>query len=118
MADVRKTYGLILGIVLGVVGLWGFLTNSILGIFGVNTLQSVLHLIAAVTGIYAGTKGDGLSYAMVIGWIGVLLGILGFVPATAGLLMQYFNINMAITWLHLVIGIVSLGVHYGAGKSA
>ena len=110
--SVNKTYAVILGIVLAVVGVWGLFTNMILGLFGVNMLQSVLHLIAAALGIYAGTKGDGLTYNMFLGWVGVALGILGFIPTVSGLLMTYFNINPAISVLHIVIGVVSLGVRY------
>src|SRR3989344_2140189 len=113
MASVQKTYALVLGLVLALVGVWGFFTNSILGILGVNALQSVLHLIAAGFGIYAGTQGDGTTYNQALGWIGVVLGILGFIPGVSGLLLNLFNINTAISVLHVVIGVVSLGVYYG-----
>ena len=112
MANVQKTYALVLGLVLAVVGVWGLFTNMILGLFGVNMLQSVLHIIAAAFGIYAGTKGDGMTYNLVLGVAGVALGVLGFVPAVSGLLTTYFNINPTISVLHIVIGVVSLGVRY------
>ncbi|HLC75234.1 MAG TPA: DUF4383 domain-containing protein [Candidatus Nanoarchaeia archaeon] len=113
MANVQKTYALVLGLVLAVVGVWGFFTTSILGIFGVNSLQSVLHLIAAAFGIYAGTQGDGTTYNQVLGWIAVALAVLGFIPGVNGLLLSLLNINTAITVLHLAIGVVTLGVFYG-----
>ncbi len=113
MASVQKTYALVLGLVLAVVGIWGFFTGKILGIFGVNAAQSVLHLIAAGFGIYVGTKGEGSGYNMSIGWIGVVLAVLGFIPGVSGLLLSLLNINTAITVLHLAIGVVSLGVAYG-----
>ena len=106
-----QTY-LNLGIVLGVVGIWGFFTSSILGIFGVNMAQSVLHIIAAAFGIYVGTKGEGPGYNMSIGWIGIVLGILGFIPTVNDLLMKYLSINQNISILHIVIGIVALAVTY------
>lgn len=112
MENMSKTYSLVLGVVLAIVGVWGFFTTMILGLFGVNAFQSVLHLIAAVAGIYAGTKGDGDLYPLVLGWIGVALGVLGFIPGVNNLLMSWFSINTAITVLHLVIGVVSLGVAY------
>jgi hypothetical protein len=112
--NIQKTYALVLGIVLAVIGLWGFFTTSILNLFGVNMYQSVLHLIAAAFGIYSGTKGDGKMYNQSIGWIGVALGVLGFIPWVSGLLLSWFNINTAISVLHIVIGAVSLGVFYKA----
>ncbi len=110
---VQKTYALILGIVLGLVGVWGFFTESILNIFGVNVLQSILHVIAGIFGIYVGTKGMGRGFNSTIGWLGIILGVLGFIPGISDLLMSLLNINMATTWLHLAIGVVSLAVTYG-----
>lgn len=112
----QKTYALILGIVLLLVGIWGFFSMSLLGIFGVNMAQSVLHVIAGAIGIYAGTKGKGYGYNMWLGWIALVVAILGFIPGTNTLLMNWLNINMGTTVLHLAIGIVSLGVYYGAKK--
>lgn len=116
MGDIHKTYSLVLGIVLGIVGIWGFFSSSVLGIFGVNALQSVLHVIAGAFGIYSGTKGEGHQYTMVIGWIAVVLGVLGFLPVTGDLLLSLLNINTATSVLHLGIGVVSLGLIYGVKK--
>jgi len=116
MGDVHKTYALVIGIVAGIIGIWGFFSGSILGIFGVNGLQSVLHLIAAVTGIYAGTKGDGHTYGKVLGWISLALGVLGFIPGISDLFLTLFNINTATSVLHLLVGIISLGLVFGVKK--
>jgi hypothetical protein len=115
----QKTFALILGIVLLLVGLLGFFDNALVGdsgLFGTNTFQDVLHLIAGIFGIYVGTKGMGPGYNATIGWIGIALGILGFIPGVSDLLLSLLNINTAITVLHLVIGIVCLLVYYGARK--
>ena len=111
MAKVQKTFALIVGIVLGIIGIWGLFSDTVLG-FGVNPTQSVLHIIAAAFGIYIGTKGEGPGYNATIGWIGVVLGILGFIPATASILANLLNVNMATTWLHIVVGVVALIVTY------
>ena len=113
MANVQKTFALIVGIVLGILGIWGLFvgTNNILG-FGVNYFQTILHLIAGGFGIYVGTKGEGKGFNLSIGWIGLILGILGFIPGTDSLLASWFNINSAISWLHIVVGVVALIVAY------
>ncbi|MBI5803098.1 DUF4383 domain-containing protein [Candidatus Pacearchaeota archaeon] len=116
MEKVQKTFALILGIVLVVVGVWGFFTDMILGLFGVNAFQSVLHLIAGFFGIYIGTKGEGPGYNLTLGLIGIALGVLGFVPVIDDLLLTLLNINTEITLLHLAIGVVSLSVYYTAKK--
>ncbi len=115
MANVQKTYALILGIVLLIVGIWGFFVGDeqkILGIFGVNTSQNVLHLIAGAFGVYAGTKGKGKGYNSTIGWIALVVGILGFIPTINDYLADFLSINTEISILHVVIGVVSLGVNY------
>ena len=115
MANVQKTFALVLGIVLLIIGVWGFFATDILG-FGVNPVQSILHVIAGIFGIYVGTKGMGSGFNKSIGWIGVVLGVLGFLPSIGHgkgeLLMQWFNINMQTSVLHLVIGIIALIVAY------
>ena len=116
---VQKTFALILGIVLLLVGILGFFDNKLVGdsgYFGTNTVQDVLHIIAGAIGIYIGTKGKGPGFNASLGWIGVVLGILGFVPIIKDLLMDWLKINIEISILHLVLGILFLLVYYGASK--
>lgn len=116
MMGMQKSYALILGIVLTLVGIWGFFTDSILGLFSVNTLHSTVHLLVGLVGIYAGTKTDGKMYNMVFGWAYGALGVLGFIPFVSDIIMGLLSTNTADNVLHLAIGIVSLGVYYGAGE--
>ncbi len=120
MAGTQKTFALILGIVLTLVGIAGFVSNPLISetgaFFGTNSFQNVLHLIAGIIGIWVGTKGEGPGYNMSLGWIALVLGVVYFIPGVQGLLMQLLNINTEITVLHLVIGVVTLGVYYGASK--
>ena len=119
MADSKKAFALVLGIVLLIVGILGFINNGIVGdtgFFTTNPTQDALHLIAGALGIYAGTKGTGKGYSMILGWIGIVLAVLGFIPGTKDLLLTWLNINTNITVLHLVIGVVCLGVHYMGKK--
>src|SRR3989338_5925751 len=112
----QKAFALILGIVLLLVGILGFISaNGLVGedaFFGSNAIQNILHLIAGAFGIYAGTKGKGQGYNSIIGWIGVVLGVLGFIPGITEVLADLLMINTEITILHLAIGIVSLLVYF------
>lgn len=116
----QKSFALILGIVLVLVGILGFFSNPIVGeggaFFGSNAIQNVLHLIAGAFGIYVGTKGKGPGYNSTIGWIGVVLGVLGFIPGVDGLLADQLNINTNITILHLVLGIIALLVYFSVSR--
>ena len=115
----QKTFALILGIVLLLVGILGFFDSGLVGdngFFGTNTYQDVLHIIAGLFGLYVGTKGQGPGYNSAIGWIGIILGVIGFIPGVDDLLLSLLNINRAITVLHLVIGVVCLLVYYTGKK--
>ena len=118
IADVQKTYAMVIGAVLVLVGLLGFVNNPILGLFGVNAAQNVLHLVGGGLGLWLATKGSGKSFNMWLGIIAVVVAVLGFLPVAKGLLADIFNINIAITYLHAAIGIVSLGVAYGVKEGA
>ena len=116
MASTQKTFATILGIVLLVVGLAGFVGGGLGivrdGIFGTNATQDVLHIIGGLLGIWFGTKGMGSGYNQTIGWIGIVLAVLGFIPGVNNLLTTWLNINTEISILHAVIGIVALLVYY------
>jgi len=112
----QRTYAFILGLLLVIIGIWGLFTESILGIFSVNALQSILHIIAGLFGLYVGTKGEGPGYNSTLGWIGLLLGILGFIPGVDTILADLLMINTEISVLHLVLGVITLSVYYGASK--
>ena len=108
-SNVQKTYALVIGIVALLVGIWGLFTTAVL-VFGVNMLQSVVHIVAGACGIYSGTKGKGKGFNMWLGWISLVLALLGFVAAD--FMASFLGVNMATTWLHLVVGVVSLLVAY------
>ena len=118
IADVQKTYAMVIGAVLVLVGLLGFFSNPILGLFGVNAAQNVLHLVGGALGLWLASKGSGKAYNQWLGIIAAVVAVLGFVPGAKDLLTSIFNINMAITYLHAGIAAVSLGVAYGVKEGA
>ncbi|MDA1197053.1 MAG: DUF4383 domain-containing protein [Nanoarchaeota archaeon] len=112
MKNVQKVFAQIVGVVLVLLGIIGFFNNPILGYFGVNTLQNVVHLAGGAIGLWLVSKGSSQAFNKWVGILGVLLGILGFVPGVKDLLWSLLGINTAITGLHLVLGVVALGVAY------
>ena len=120
MASTQRTFATILGIVLLVVGIAGFVGDGLGivrgGIFGTNATQDVLHVIAGLLGIWFGTKGMGTGYNQTIGWIAIVLAVLGFIPGISGLLTTYLNINTNISILHAVIGVVALLVYHTGSR--
>jgi len=118
MANTQKTFATVLGIVLLVVGLAGLAGGLGIvgddGFFGTNTLHDVLHIIAGLWGIWIGTKGMGFGYNKVIGWIAILLAVLGFILKET--FMTYLGADMNIAYLHAVIGIVALLVYHKGSR--
>ena len=116
IADIQKTYAMVIGAVLLLVGLIGFVNNPIFGLFGVNAAQNALHLIVGALGVWLSMKGSAMAYNKWLGIGAAVVGVLGFVPVINGLLASIFNINAAISVLHILIAVVSLGVVYGLKK--
>ena len=116
IADIGKTYAMVIGAVLLLVGLIGFVSNPIFGVFGVNALQNVLHLVGGALGVWFGMKGSAKAYNQWLGIVAGVVGVLGFIPGASDALASVFGINTAISGLHIVIAVVSLGIVYGLKK--
>ena len=112
IADVQKTYAMVIGVVLVLLGLVGFDNHPILGIFGVNTYQDILHLVGGALIIWL-SMNSAKTTNMWVGVIALVVGILWFIPVAGDLLTSIFAINAAISYLHIAVGVVSLGVSYG-----
>lgn len=116
IVNVQKTYAMVIGAVLVLVGILGFVPNPLVskdGVFTVNAAQNVLHLAGGALGLWLASKGSGKAYNMWLGIIAAVVAVLGFVPGAKDLLLSLFNITTAITVLHAAIAVVTLGVAYG-----
>lgn len=117
IAEIQKTYAMVIGAVLVLLGLLGFfMAPLILGIFGVNMAQNILHLVGGAVILWFAYQGSGKTTNMWVGIVALLVGVLWFIPGTggdSGLLKGIFGINAAISYLHVAVGLVSLGVSYG-----
>ena len=80
----------------------------LLNIFHV-TAHNVVHLLTGVVAIFAGMVGVGAAstFFKIFGVVYGLVAILGFVVGN-GLLLGLISSNVADTWLHVVIAVVSL----------
>lgn len=118
----QKIFAGIFAAVFIVIGVAGFIpalapANSdgqlLLGIFQINTAQSVIHILTAVAALaaflggtyYASTyfKVFGLVYAAVALW-----GIPGMINTFDGVLFGLIHVNPATELLHVAIAVVSL----------
>ncbi|KGJ72874.1 hypothetical protein GY21_12555 [Cryobacterium roopkundense] len=124
----NRLIGTIFGAVYLLVGLLGFAYTGgvsfvatsgglILGIFEVNPLHNVAHLLIGAALLIAGLSSVSAAKATntTIGAVYLLLGIVGFF--LVGTSLNILALNTADHFLHLASAIVLLGVGLGADKS-
>ncbi|MGQ0643292.1 MAG: DUF4383 domain-containing protein [Gemmatimonadaceae bacterium] len=116
------------GVVFLLVGILGFVATGmnmdanmetapkLLGLFPVNALHNIVHLLFGVWAFVAArTVAGAVQFAKIGGGIYLVLAILGFIaPTTFGLI----PIGGNDIWLHALLGIVLLYVGLTAGKTA
>jgi len=125
MRSLVQRVALIFGVVFILVALVGFITPGglgmeasmehapkELGLFPVNLLHNVVHLLFGIWGVLASrTFPAAKTYCQVGGAIYIVLTVLGFVaPTTFGLI----PIGGNDIWLHALLGIVLAGVGFTA----
>jgi hypothetical protein len=100
----------IFGAIFLILGIAGFFFSAsmeegmLLGMFPVNIVHNIAHLLFGLWGLAAARSFAGAkSYAQIAGILYLVLAVIGFVdPQTFGLMPNYGND----IWLHALIGIV------------
>ncbi len=125
MTNIAKLYAQVLGIVLTAVGILGFVDalapgGNLLGIFAINPMHNVIHLLSGVVGLAAGFLGSGAYarwYAGVFGLVYALVTVVGFIQSTT--VLGLIPVNLPDNLLHALIAIASLVVFFAAsGRKA
>ena len=119
----------IFGWVFVLVAVWGFFITGgsmeagmdapeILGLFPVNVLHNLAHLLLGIWGIVASRSfGSARSYAQIAGILYLVLAVLGFVDPTGFGLIPLGGGDIG---LHAVLGLILAGVGFTAkqGRAA
>lgn len=119
-----KKVALVFGAVFILVGILGFIPNPIVGmgaIFDTNHLHDAVHLLFGIILLAIALKVPAKSakWLKIVGVIYLLIALLGFVLVpSGGLLLGFVETNHADHWLHIVLGVILLGVGLWAGKGA
>ncbi len=101
----------ILGVVLALAGICGFLKSDLAGMH-LTPLHNVVHLVTAAIALYVGFRGSDShvrTFNQVFGVIYLLLGILGFAApnVVASIIQAHSADGMAAdSVIHLLVGIV------------
>jgi Domain of unknown function (DUF4383) len=122
MNALAKWYAEVLGAVLLLVGILGFIgvlapNGQLLGIFAIDPIHNLIHILSGIAGLAAGfAAGSRYArlYAGVFGAVYGLVTVVGFVQGTT--VLGLITVNGADNVLHLLIAVASLGVFFLAAS--
>ena len=113
-----KTFALIFGVVFLLIGFLGFVPSftpngNLLGIFQVNALHNMVHVLSGLVAIVAAMAGLYYAklYFKVFGVVYALVTVLGFLTGD-GLIGGLLPVNMADNLLHVVIAVAALYIGF------
>jgi hypothetical protein len=110
-----KLAATVLGIVFIAVGILGFVPNPLVsatGLFAVNTMHNLVHLISGaflLAGVYT-ALGSGMALK-ILGVVYALVAVLGLVMGP-GMLLGMIHINAADNWLHVGLAVAILAAGF------
>lgn len=110
-----KTIMYVAGVVFIALGLLGFVNDPILGIFDVDAMHNIVHLVSGILAFVFASQGERQArmFSLVLGVVYALVTILGFMTGE-GKLLGLMTINGADNWLHLLFAVVFL--YFGLKK--
>lgn len=116
----HKKLAMLFGAIFALIGILGFIpgiTSSdgmLFGIFQVDTIHNLIHLVTGLIGLWLGSSSDSgsKSWFQIFGIVYGIVAILGFVYGGDKILGFLIN-NVADTWLHLVLAAVLLAIGFG-----
>jgi hypothetical protein len=122
MNSLAKLFAQIAGgalLLAGILGFFGGLApnNQLLGIFAIDPLHNVVHILSGLAGLAAGFALQGRYARLFAGVFGIVYGlvtVVGFLQGTT--VLGLIPVNTADNVLHLLIAAGSLGVFFLTGN--
>ncbi len=116
-----KNICLAFGLPFVAVGILGFFPNPLVshhGVFEVNVMHNLLHVVVGAIFIVGALLSDTAARRTLqtLSVAGIALAILGFV-AKNNLILGVIHVNEADKWLHAVLAVVIVAVTVGASKA-
>ena len=107
-SNLLSGYTIIISIFLIIEGIWGMFSTTVFGVLTTNTLHASIHILLGIIGIYTGLKGGARSFCIFFGSLVVLVGILRFVPGADDLVIKLLNVNVAVAYFNIIVGVISI----------
>jgi hypothetical protein len=113
-----KNIVMVMGVVFILIGIWGFFSDPVAGIFGVNMLHNIVHLASGILAVIFAMRGNdsARAFSKVFGLVYLLVAILGYV--TPDLMERLLAINGSDNLLHVVLAIVFLVIGFTGRRNA
>jgi hypothetical protein len=121
-SDTAKWFAIVVGVVLVLVGLLGFISNPIVGdatnnpLFVTGAVHNLIHIVTGAIALYIGYGLTGLNRANALIGLGVAYGLILLVslisPNVFGLLN--YPVNTLDHVLHVVLAVAMIGVGWMA----
>ena len=114
-----KKLAMIFGIVFVLIGILGFVPGitttddqgmmMLLGIFGVDMVHNIVHILAGVLGL-AASMSDMYAkwYFLGFGAVYGLVALLGMMDGSS--VLGLFDVNAADNWLHIGLAVIMIGI--------
>jgi hypothetical protein len=111
---------MILGVVFVVVGVLGFFNDPVLGIFEVDAVHNIVHLLSGVVALAMASMGESSAklFGKVFGLVYLLVTVLGFVMGTDEKLLGLMQLNNADNYLHVLLALVLLWAGFSKSSSS
>ncbi|MCA9352822.1 DUF4383 domain-containing protein [Patescibacteria group bacterium] len=110
----------ILGWLFIVVGVLGFVpalapNGYLLGIFEVNTMHNIVHLLSGVLALVFAARGASGARAF-SKIFGIIYGIVAVIGIASSSVIGLFSVNLADNLLHVVLALIFLSIGFSKSK--
>ncbi len=110
-------FAIIIGVFLLIEGVWGETSDTVFGVLTTNRIHATIHILLGIVGIYTGLKGGARGFLIFLGILLALVGVLRFVPGISDLIVSILNVNYAVAYFNIAVGIVSLIIAFMSNRS-
>lgn len=101
-------FATIVGAFMLIEGIWGLFSPVVFGVLTTNTLHACIHIVLGIAGLFLGRGSGARGYSLVVGAILLVVGVLRFVPGASDLVVSLLNVNYAVAYLNIAVGILGL----------